>query len=242
MQGNLRDMAVADLIQHNCQDGKTAQLLIQHGNRQANLYFKDGNVEHAVLGAMQGEEVVYQVLGWEHGEFNLETGVEPPRRTINKSWPGLLMEGMRRLDEANLEIDSDNEESTQLEEVNSMAGELDNLLMNLSKEVDGFVAASVVGMDGLGIAGYTEGSLDTEAVNAQLTLLFKLVNTTVDKLMTDNVEDFLLTTERAYLLVRYLSDTNFYLGIIADQRTANLGNMRLISRIYAERLSKAMPH
>lgn len=123
-----------------------------------------------------------------------------------------------------------------------MAGELDNLLMNLSKEVDGFVAASVVGMDGLGIADYTEGTLNTEAVNAQMTLLFKLVNTTVAKLLTDDVEDFLLTTERDYLLVRYLSDTNFYLGITADRHKANLGNMRLISRIYAERLSKAMPH
>ena len=123
-----------------------------------------------------------------------------------------------------------------------MAGELDNLLMNLSKEVDGFVAAAVVGMDGLGIAGYTEGMFDLEAVNAQMTLLFKLVNTTVDRLMADNVEDFLLTTERAYLLVRYLSDTKFYLGITADRRKANLGNMRLISRIYAERLSKAMPY
>jgi predicted regulator of Ras-like GTPase activity (Roadblock/LC7/MglB family) len=239
MRGNLRDMAVADLIQHTCQDGKTAHLRIQHENQQADLYFKEGNVEHAVLGAWRGEEAVYQVLRWELGEFSLETGVASPQHTIDRSWAGLLMEGMRRLDEA--QVQDNFEDSLQLEEVNSMAGELDSLLKNLSKEVDGFVAAAVVGMDGLGIAGYTEGTLDTEAINAQMTLLFKLVTTTADKLLSDSVEDFLLTTERAYVLVRYLSDTKFYLGITADRRQANLGNLRLISRIYAERLSKAMP-
>ena len=62
MNGNLRDMAIADLIQHTCQDRKTAQLQIQHSGQQALLYFKDGNVVHAVLGDQEGEEVVYQIL------------------------------------------------------------------------------------------------------------------------------------------------------------------------------------
>ena len=72
-------------------------------------------------------------------------------------------------------------------------------------------------------------------------LLFKLVNTSVDKLGAGNIQDFLLTTDKAYLLIRYLSDRNYFLGIAADRRKANLGNMRLYSRIFSERLSKAMP-
>ncbi len=49
MQGNLRDMGVADLIQHICQDNKLARLSIFHDGHQAVLFFKDGGVVHAEL-------------------------------------------------------------------------------------------------------------------------------------------------------------------------------------------------
>lgn len=229
-------MAVADLIQHNCQDGKTARLTIRAGNQQAMLYFANGQVVHASLGDLQGEEAVYRVLGWEDGEFNLETGIQPPARTIDQSWNGLLMEGARRLDESNIR------EQTNIEEENPMAGELDTVLMTLKNELPGFIAASVVGMDGLGIAGYSDKTINIENINAQMTLLFKLVNTTVERLNAGTVEDFLLTTERAYLLIRYLSNGEYYLGISVDRQKANLGNLRLMSRIYAGRIDKIMPH
>ena len=99
MQGNLLDMAVADLVQHNCEDRKTAQLTINHYEEEAELFFKDGSVVHASLGDMQGEEVMYRILGWQEGTFALETGVEPPAISIQRNWSGLLIEGARRLDE-----------------------------------------------------------------------------------------------------------------------------------------------
>src|SRR5512133_3259718 len=104
MLGNLKDMAIADLIQHNCQDRKVAALTIQHANHRAVLYFNAGNVAHAVLDDQeQGENVIYQILTWEDGTFNLEAGVEPPTTTITRNWTGLLLEGARRLDENKLE-------------------------------------------------------------------------------------------------------------------------------------------
>jgi hypothetical protein len=41
--------------------------------------------------------------------------------------------------------------------------------------------------------------------------------------------------------MRFLPGKQYYLGIAANRKTGNLGNMRLISKTYAERLSKAMP-
>lgn len=38
LQGNLHDMTVADLIQHSCQDGKTARIMIEHNGRHAGLF------------------------------------------------------------------------------------------------------------------------------------------------------------------------------------------------------------
>ena len=122
-----------------------------------------------------------------------------------------------------------------------MAQNMREMLVELGQEVPGFMATAIVGMDGLGIANHAAGSVETETINAQMTLLFKLVNTSVDKLGAGNIQDFLLTTDKAYLLIRYLSDRNYFLGIAADRRKANLGNMRLYSRIFSERLSKAMP-
>jgi len=100
IKGKLRDMTIADLIQHTCQDRKTARLKIQHHNQQATLYFMDGNVVHAALGDLAGEEVVYHILQWENGTFDLETGVKPPATTISHGWASLLMEGAQRIDEA----------------------------------------------------------------------------------------------------------------------------------------------
>jgi hypothetical protein len=101
LQGDLQHMGVADLIQHNCQDGKTGQLTIEHNQERAALFFKAGNVVHATLGQMQGEEVVYRILSWEQGHFKLESGVQSPATTITRSWSGLLLQGAQRLDEAN---------------------------------------------------------------------------------------------------------------------------------------------
>ena len=103
MQGQLRDMGVAELIQHTCQDAKTARLDLDSGGRQAVIYFEGGEVVHAAQGELQGEPVIYAVLNWGEGSFALEPGVEPPARTIHRSYAGLLLEGAKRIDEGELE-------------------------------------------------------------------------------------------------------------------------------------------
>lgn len=237
-QGNLQDISVADLIQQNCQARKTARLTLRANDQEATLFFASGNVTHATLGDMQGEEVVYRVLTWTEGDFELEPGIVAPRATIQRSWSGLLLEGARRLDEmqtvqksTSMHVDS---------EVKAM--ELDNVLKELGDQVNGFIATAVVGMDGIGLSQFTKSKkVDVENINAQMTLLVKLIETTVDKLGAGVIEDILLTTEDAYLLVRYLKDRGFYLGIAADRKTAQVGNMRLISKLFVERVAKVMP-
>jgi predicted regulator of Ras-like GTPase activity (Roadblock/LC7/MglB family) len=103
MQGQLRDMGVAELIQHTCQDAKTARLALDSGGKQAVIYFEGGEVVHAAQGELQGEPVIYAVLNWGEGSFALEPGVEPPARTIHRSYAGLLLEGAKRIDEGEIE-------------------------------------------------------------------------------------------------------------------------------------------
>jgi len=242
MKGNLHDMAVADLIQHNCQDLKTAQLTIQHSGQQAVLYFMEGNLAHAVLGNQTGEEVVYQILTWEDGNFDLETGIKPPKTSITRNWSGLLFEGAKRIDENELVNKSFQSEDNIYPEANKMS-KLDDILKEMSNEVTGYIACAVVGTDGINIASHSSNkSADPEAISAQMTQLLKLVDSSVEKLGAGSIEDNLTTTENAYLLMRFLPGKQYYLSIAANRKTGNLGNMRLLSKMYTERLSKAMPH
>lgn len=241
MRGNLKDMAIADLIQHTCEDRKMAQLTIQHSGQKVNLYFKNGNVVHAVLGDQTGEEVIYQILQWDEGSFDLEMDVKPPKTTISHNWSGLLLEGARRLDEEKSTTTALQFEQIMETEVNPMA-KLDDILKEMSGEVTGYIASSLVGMDGINVASHTSSkAANPEEISAQGTMLLKLVDTSVEKLGSGVIEDNLTTTENAYLLMRFLPGKQYYLGIAANRKTGNLGNMRLISKTYADRLSKAMP-
>jgi predicted regulator of Ras-like GTPase activity (Roadblock/LC7/MglB family) len=235
MHGVLADMAVADLIQHNCQDRKTARMVIENSGQQAALYFKAGQVVHATLDGHEGEEVVFQLLTWVEGTFALETGVEAPAQTIKRNWSGLLMEGAQRLDESQFE-------ETDPMEVSQMAPKLNEILKELSGEVAGYISSVVVGMDGLALADHTKSAKSNpEAISAQLALLFKLVDTSSAKMNAGIVEDALLSTDGAHVLMRFLPGKDYFLGVAIDRKAGNLGNLRLMSKLYADRIARAMP-
>jgi hypothetical protein len=100
VSGDLRDMDLSSIISINCNEMNQARLLVQHHGRKASIYFEDGNIVHMSLGAVEGEEVMREIVGWKEGRFDLEQGVAAPRRTVTTGWSALLLEGMRRLDEA----------------------------------------------------------------------------------------------------------------------------------------------
>ncbi len=242
MHGNLHDMAIADLIQINCQDRKSARLEIKHGRDTAAVYFRDGNVVHAVLGDASGEEVLFHILGWEEGTFELDTGIQSPVTTITSPWSGLLLEAARRLDEETQGNDPFESTKEIYAEVNSMAPKFDEILKEMSGEITGFAACALVGMDGINLASYSRAKgMDPDLISAQMTMLLKLVDTSIEKIKAGQIEDDLVTTANAYILMRFLPGKSYYLGIAADRKTGNLGNMRLISRTYADRLAKALP-
>jgi len=246
VQGYLSEMGLPTLMQLTCQGGTRARLILHRDDQEAVLYFDQGTIVHATSANLEGKEVVYQVLSWEEGEFSLEMGIPPPAHTIEMPWSALLIEGLQRQDEKRWEtleakqiketIDID-----QIEEEYDMPENMNDILKEMGGQVPGFIATAVVGMDGLGIAEYAAGPVNVESINAQMTLLYKLVDGAVTKLKAGVIEDYLLTTEKTYLLLRSLSDRNYYLSITADRQSGNVGNMRLNSRLYAERLSKAMP-
>jgi predicted regulator of Ras-like GTPase activity (Roadblock/LC7/MglB family) len=242
MTGNLTGLAAADLIQLNCVDQKVARLQIKYAEKMAEIYFFGGQIVHAVCGDQRGEEIVYQVLGWNEGDFSLENEVNSPETTIQRSWPSLLLEGARRLDEKELAETPVNFEKETESKEKKMAQKFEEILSELAGEVTGFRGSFLVGIDGINLASKYIGELDPELVSAQMAMLLKLVSSSTDKLGAGNLEDNLTTTEKAYILMRFLPGKQYFLGISAERKSGNLGNMRLMSKMYTDKLAKAMPH
>ncbi len=96
--GSLADMGVVDLVQTFEIGRKTGTIAIQ-GERVGAIYFKEGRVIDAELGRLKGENAFYRMLNTFEGQFEVQfTPLDRPER-IEVSTQGLLMEGMRRLDE-----------------------------------------------------------------------------------------------------------------------------------------------
>ncbi len=317
IQGNLRDMALADLIQHTCQDRKTAQLEILRAGVQADLFFKDGNLVHAQSGGETGEEVVYRILNWNDGSFTLRPGVEPPSTTIARVWSSLLMEGARRIDETGRSVPVARTDPTDQLEVKPMVN-FEEILGQMGAEITGYLGSALIGTDGMPVAAHPPmvkfdprsgpppgmrpggpppgmrpggpggpppgmgpggpggpggpppgmgpggpggpggpppgmgpggpggpggpSMMDmAEVISAQMTMLLKLVETTAGKINLGEVEDNLTTTDFAYVMMQFVPGRKYFLGVTVDRRAGNLGNMRLISKMYANRISQLLP-
>lgn len=100
LEGDLQMMSLASIIQINCEERNQALLMLNHQGEEGIIYFKGGEMVHAELGELSGDNAIYSLLTWEQGNFRLKMDVEPPVRTINTAWSGLLLEGMRRIDES----------------------------------------------------------------------------------------------------------------------------------------------
>jgi predicted regulator of Ras-like GTPase activity (Roadblock/LC7/MglB family) len=97
LQGNLKEMSLANLIQINCQEKRSCRLTLTLGNQVGQVFFADGQVVHAALGNTTGEDAIYYMLAWDTGIFALDLEQPNPDVTIRKNWQQLLLEGMKRL-------------------------------------------------------------------------------------------------------------------------------------------------
>jgi hypothetical protein len=98
--GTLTDMGVVDLVQTLEMGKKSGALHITGTTGQAAVvYFRDGRVLDCELGKLSGENAFYRLLNWQAGEFAIEFRPIEREERIPFSTQGLLMEGMRRIDE-----------------------------------------------------------------------------------------------------------------------------------------------
>jgi DNA-binding response OmpR family regulator len=97
--GSLADMGLVDLLQTIDVSRKSGVLRLSAGNKRGAVFFNEGKVLDAELGTLTGELAIYRFLLWSEGEFELDFRDVRREDKLGVSTQGLLMEGMRRLDE-----------------------------------------------------------------------------------------------------------------------------------------------
>lgn len=139
--GSIQDMAPVDLLQTFEVSRKSGIVHIRNGSHEAHIFFREGKVVDAELGPLRGEEAVYRALIWGEGQFEVEFCAVKNEDLVDVPTQGLLMEGMRRVDEwgrlteqlPSLKTVFDVDHARLLEKLNEIPDELNGVL----KLIDG---------------------------------------------------------------------------------------------------------
>ncbi len=100
LRGSLLQMNVIDLVQSLEMGRKSCSLTLTNKDDKCELYFKEGQVTHATYGSLVGDPAVFKVLRWTDGNFEVNFDGKTTQQTTQLNTQGLLMEGLRQLDEA----------------------------------------------------------------------------------------------------------------------------------------------
>ena len=219
LQGSLHDMSVADLIQHACQDGKTARISMESGGQRASVYVDAGELIDADWAGEHGEEVIYRLLTWHEGTFTYDSGVKAQQRSITRSYTGVLLSGAQLLDEngndaadaadaAAANWDNSNfitpKEATKMapkKKSELLADALADLVTN-SSDIEG---AAVVGIDGLVYSSNTPtGKVDETLVGAVAAAALGLSKRSVEQLKRGTFTQSLVQGDKGNIILTQL--------------------------------------
>jgi len=100
LRGNLSQMNVIDLVQSLEMGRKSCALTLTNERDKCEMYFSEGQVTHAAYCTLTGDKAVFKVLGWTGGSFQINFEGKTSKQTTTLNTQGLLMEGLRMLDES----------------------------------------------------------------------------------------------------------------------------------------------
>jgi DNA-binding response OmpR family regulator len=103
MEGEIEVLGVPGALQVCHLSRLSGVLNAQDGARVATVRFRDGEIVGAECDGLEGEYGVFAFLAWERGVFRFRSGDPGPGEVIGGKFDALLLDGCRRLDEANRE-------------------------------------------------------------------------------------------------------------------------------------------
>jgi CheY-like chemotaxis protein len=110
LRGSLAQMNVIDLVQSLEMGRKSCLLTMSKGDEKCEIYFRQGQAIHAAYGSINGDEAVFKVLRWTGGNFQVDFDGKTTQETTTLNTQGLLMEGLRLLDESQRDAAAEGED------------------------------------------------------------------------------------------------------------------------------------
>ncbi len=103
MVGQLSDISPIELCQMINSNQKTGKLNIESEDRRAMVMFNEGELVDIELDGLTGKEAFYKILSIDTGRFNFSQGLTAREKSLDVigGFMGMLMEGMKRLDDSN---------------------------------------------------------------------------------------------------------------------------------------------
>lgn len=98
--GNLSSMSFADVLQLLQVGRKTGYIQLTMSGQKGEIGIESGEVRQARAGSTAGEEAFYQLAAWKSASFAFASGSLKGPPNITQPTMPLLMEAMRRVDEA----------------------------------------------------------------------------------------------------------------------------------------------
>lgn len=240
LQGSLEGLNIPDLIQLNCQSGSQVRLRAKRGGQELTIYFDRGEMVHAQVGDVQGEEAVYELFTWRTGTVSVEPGVATPATTIHSPWPAIVMEGLRRLDEKKLQqSESGNQEELEEMETPKKRGErLEEAVRSVVDRSTVLQGAAIVTLDGLIIAAVLPPNMEQLRVGAVTAGILSLSGRSATQLGRGEFQQTLVQGTEGNIIITNAGKNAVFVGL--THKGAALGMVFLESREAAKDIAEIL--
>jgi len=100
IEGSLKQMGIADLLQVLGQNKRTGCLSLEHGDEGGEIFLNDGKPVNARVGALEGEKAFFRLVTMKEGSFAFVPSPHTGPTRIRRGMEESLLEGMRQADES----------------------------------------------------------------------------------------------------------------------------------------------
>ncbi len=239
LRGTLKDLHPSDLIQMQCQAGGTSLLRVQRGTETILLYFTGGQIVHAESARTRGAEAVYELLTWEEGDFEVQAApAGAPEQTITTPWTALVMEGLRRWDEARAASSSDAPRKEEPMAEETRRDKLTRILRTLVDTSGDINGVALVSQDGLIMAASLPADVDQARVGAVAAAILNLSNRSIAQLKRGGLRQVTLQGDDGYVIITNAGPNAVLVGLTG--KDVNLGMAFLEVRDCADDVAKVL--
>src|SRR3984885_13188225 len=100
--GRVEHLELQHIIQIACLARICGTIIVWQGNQKGYIYVRGGQILHAAVSGLAGQEAVKEMVGWGVGRSALSQGIP---RTVGANSTGVILEATRLLDERLAEME-----------------------------------------------------------------------------------------------------------------------------------------